>query len=116
VARIRVGTDETGIEIDGIKIAYNPENRKLRCELSADSVVEAPLKAIQNEIRLHVFRDRTSIELFANDGRVHMPMAVPPNRHSPTVPSVRRLGPEPFVSLDIYTLNSIWSDSKGNPV
>jgi sucrose-6-phosphate hydrolase SacC (GH32 family) len=115
VARIRIGTDETGIEIDGIKIAYNPENRKLRCELSTDSVVEAPLKAIQNEIRLHVFRDRTSIELFANDGRVHMPVAVPPDRHGPTVPSVRRLGPEPFVSLDIYALNSIWSDTDGNP-
>lgn len=86
------------------------------CELSADSVVEAPLHAIRNEIRLHVFRDRTSLELFANEGRVYMPLAVPPNRHSLTVPLIRRLGSEPFVSLDVYALNSIWPDPIGNPV
>ena len=69
-AEFEVGdATEFGFNIRGIPIVYNAEESKLSCEK-----LKADLKPQNGKIKLRLLIDRLSIEVFANDGRVYMPI------------------------------------------
>jgi len=71
-------------------------------------VYEAPLRARDGKLRLHVFLDTSSVEVFGNDGEATLTALVFPGENTrrlefwstPSMPRIRR--------LDIWKLNSAW--------
>lgn len=63
--------DRVVLDVRGIRIVYDAKARRLSC-----SDKTAPLSPQDGKIELDVLVDRTSIEIFANDGRLYMPMGV----------------------------------------
>ena len=55
------------LTIRGVPVVYDVQKAELSCKGKA-----APLRPVAGAIRLRVLRDRGSLEIFANDGRVAM--------------------------------------------
>lgn len=69
-AEFEVGAaDAFGFVINGCSVTYNVEENALSCDGE-----EARLEPVDGKIRLRILVDRVSIEIFASDGRVYMPM------------------------------------------
>lgn len=61
-----------GIKIGGSVVSYDSKADQLSCR-----DVQAPLKPVHGKIRLRVLSDLGVLEIFANEGLVYMPVAVP---------------------------------------
>jgi fructan beta-fructosidase len=59
-------------------------------------------------VRLHLFVDRTSIDIFGNDGALYMPMGMIVPANNQEVELYAKGGNAQLVSLDFYPLNSAW--------
>ncbi|MEN6424324.1 MAG: GH32 C-terminal domain-containing protein, partial [Phycisphaerales bacterium] len=68
----------------------------------------APLLPTDGVIRLELLVDRTSIEVFANDGQVYMPMAVTGPQDSQSLRILATGGPGKVESLESHRLRSAW--------
>ncbi len=55
----------------GVPVVYDVKNRELSC---GDR--KAPLEMENGTIRLRIMTDRTSIDIFGNDGRLYMAMGM----------------------------------------
>jgi fructan beta-fructosidase len=62
---------EIHLNVRGISVVYDAKEQALKCQGS-----KAPLKPVDGKIRLRLLVDRASIEIFANHGRVYMPIGV----------------------------------------
>ena len=108
--RIRVGDGEA------TAIGYKPKNQTLYVDRTnagqADfhnnfaSKHTAQLKPVNGLIRLHIFVDRSSIELFANDGLVVFSEKIFPNGESVGVELFAEETAVTFRTLDIYEINA----------
>lgn len=71
-------------------ITYDKEKQKLKLNRDKSSIEnysikgerEVPLELINNTLKLHIFVDKSSIELFANDGQVAMSSRIFPKEES----------------------------------
>src|SRR5205085_12049729 len=61
-----------GFQIRGVPVVYDVKKKTLTCKESA------PLPPVDGKIRLELLVDHTSIEIFANEGSVYMPIGVIP--------------------------------------
>ena len=68
----------------------------------------APLLAQDGKIRLHLFVDQSSIEVFANDGLVTMSALMFPNPGSLGIELFSKNGGTQLLDLTAWELNSIW--------
>jgi fructan beta-fructosidase len=68
----------------------------------------APLKPLNGKIRIRFLLDRASIEIFANDGRVYMPMAVIPKDEDRSIAVFAKGGGAKVTGLTVHTLKSAW--------
>lgn len=68
----------------------------------------APLETKDNRIRLHILVDRSSVEVFANDGKVVMTDLIFPDLDSQDVEIFSENGTIKITSLVIYKLRSIY--------
>jgi len=64
---------ETIFDLRGEKVVYNAQNQTLSC-----GNVRTPLKPQKGVIHLRILLDRTSIEVFGNNGRVYIPRCIIP--------------------------------------
>jgi sucrose-6-phosphate hydrolase SacC (GH32 family) len=87
--------------------AYTVEYHSGKSELSCDGV-KSKLKPIGRKIRLRILVDRASIEIFANDGLVYMPIRALPTGHEGGIEVFSKGGKTKLRNLKIYELNSIW--------
>ncbi|MHC5155597.1 MAG: glycoside hydrolase family 32 protein [Planctomycetota bacterium] len=94
---------EFGFVIFGVPVLYNVEEGKL---LSND--LEAPLKPQDGKIKLRLLIDRLSIEVFANDGRVYMPIQALHMDKERGFEIFTRGGRTDIEELTVYELKSIW--------
>jgi fructan beta-fructosidase len=69
----------------------------------------APLAAPDGRIRLHVFVDWSSVEVFADDGLAVLTDRVFPRASSQDVRFTSQGGTARIESLDVWTLRSIWN-------
>jgi len=97
------GATKCGFAVRGTEVAYDVAAGKLSC---LDKT--APLSAVEDAIRLELLVDRTSVEVFANDGQVYMPMAVTPRDDDKTLRILAEGGPVKVESLEIHRLRSAW--------
>ncbi len=94
---------EFGFKIRGTTISYNVKKRELACRGN-----KAPLDLDDGKIRLHILVDRMSIEIFANDGRVYMPVGVIPPDENLSLGLFSKGGSAFVNSLEVYKLRSAW--------
>ena len=94
---------EFGFKINGKEIKYKVEDHSI----SGDGV-EADLLPDDDKIRLRILVDRLSIEIYANDGRIYMPIRAYPE----DVPSQLEIFTDDDItvnSLIVNELKSIWN-------
>jgi sucrose-6-phosphate hydrolase SacC (GH32 family) len=103
-AQFTVGkAGEVRFVIRGVPVVYDAAKQELVCRDRRN-----PLPPVNGKVRLQVLVDRTSLEIFGNDGLLYMPMAgefTPGDRSlalTVTDTAVR------FASLEVNELRSIW--------
>jgi fructan beta-fructosidase len=95
------------LTIGGAKIGVGRAEKSLRCNWT-----EAPLVFDdQGRVRLQILVDRGSIEIFAADGRVVLSEGVLLARGDKALTLSASRGKARLVSVDMWTLRSIWSGS-----
>jgi fructan beta-fructosidase len=91
------------LDLRGTPLVYDPARHELAC-----GSVKAPLKPSDGRIRLQVFLDRGSIEVFGNDGLVAMSVAAIPAASNRSLAATSRGGPTFVHSLVVHELRSAW--------
>ncbi len=103
-ADITVGkATECGLNIRGIPVIYNTVEQTLSCQNH-----RASLKPKNGCISLRIIVDRTSIEIFGNDGLVYMPIGVIPEDENKSLEVFSKNGNTRIESLEVYELASVW--------
>jgi len=92
---------------NGTEIMYTSKNKTLSC-LGKSAIVE-PVDGI---IKLEILLDRTSIEIFANDGRIVMSSSFVPSDKADGLYLFNTGGELLVEKLEIYPLKSIWRAEK----
>jgi sucrose-6-phosphate hydrolase SacC (GH32 family) len=88
----------------GVPVTYDVKAQELSCNGKT-----ALLKAEDGKIRLRMLVDRTSIDIFGNNGRLYMPMTVAVDARNTSL-QLRAEGRGAFIStLDVSELKSIWT-------
>jgi sucrose-6-phosphate hydrolase SacC (GH32 family) len=96
-------TEDVGLKIRGVPVAFDAKASQLVC---GDRI--APLKPVDGRIRLRLLVDRVSIEIFANDGRVYMPMAIIPKDEDRSIAVFAKGAGTSVTALTVRTLKSAW--------
>jgi fructan beta-fructosidase len=94
---------EFGFRIRGSKVAYDTARRELVCNGHP-----VPLQPVGGKVRLQILSDRTSIEVFANDGAVFIPMPVLPKPEDRSLEIFAEGGSADARRIDVYELKPIW--------
>jgi len=103
-AELKVGdVQETGFVIRDIPVVYNVRKKELSCQKKT-----ASLQPVDGKISIELLVDRTSIEIFANNGRVYMPIGVILADNSKSLEIFTKGGNTEVESLEVYELNSAW--------
>jgi fructan beta-fructosidase len=104
-AELQVDDDveEAGFVIRDVPVVYNVKKQQLSCQKK-----KATLKSVNGKIRLEILVDRTSIEIFGNNGRVYMPMGVILADNSKSIEIFSKGGNTKVESLIVYKLGSVW--------
>jgi sucrose-6-phosphate hydrolase SacC (GH32 family) len=95
--------EETGFVIRDIPVVYNVQKQQLSCQKKT-----ASLKPVNGKIHLEILVDRTSIEIFGNNGRVYMPMGVILADNSKSIEIFTKGGDTQVESMIVYKLGSVW--------
>jgi fructan beta-fructosidase len=110
--------DRVGFRIRGVEIAYDAEAKTLTSGWVAHDAKARTLKSGENSaklesseghIQLRILVDKTSIEVFANNGEVFMPMpALPEDGQANTLELFAEGSAAKARSLTVRELDSIW--------
>lgn len=104
IAEFNVGdAAEFGFIIRGTPVVYNVEKNEISCNGKS-----AKLKPADGKIRLEILVDRTSIEIFCNNGRVYMPIGGILPEDNRTIEIFTKAGSTKIDSLELYELRSAW--------
>jgi fructan beta-fructosidase len=105
---------EFGFVIRGIPVAYNSKEQQLTCQ-DCQAVLKhqngqppTPFGKGDGKIRLRILVDRTSIEIFGNDGGIYMPIGVIPPGENRSLEVFSKGGGVKVNSLKVYELRSVW--------
>ncbi len=103
-ARFQPGqADRVVLDVRGTRIVYDPKNRILSC---GDR--RAPLAPDNGSVALDVLVDRTSIEIFANEGLLYMPMGVRFPDENRSLRFFCEGAPIAVQSLEVSRVSSTW--------
>jgi fructan beta-fructosidase len=103
-AEFEPGAAEIIFTIRGATIAYDAQKQ----ELDVNGFrVPAPLRG--NRQRLTVYCDRTTLEVFASDGLVGVPVAFLPKTNDLGLSVQVKRGAVKFHSLDVHELKPAWN-------
>lgn len=103
-AEIELGSAKTvGFEIRGHKVEYSVADKRLTAlERSA------PLEPANGRIRLRILIDRTSLEIFAGDGRISMASCFLPEAENKRLAVYADGGQAKIRSLNVWEMKSAW--------
>jgi sucrose-6-phosphate hydrolase SacC (GH32 family) len=114
-AEIEVGdAEEVGFEINGFSVTYNVKEQRLiggdgsEGDEFSDGPTVASLAPIDGKIRLRMLVDRPSVEIYANDGRIYMPMQAVRNLNNKSLKVYAKGGTAHINSLSVHELSGIW--------
>ena len=92
-----------GMVIRDVPVVYDAAGQRLICQDKT-----APLKLQNGSIRLEILVDRMSIEIYANGGRVYMPIGVDLTGRPTRLGVTSEGGDMVIQNLDIFELRSAW--------
>lgn len=97
--------DLFGVDVRGVPVVYDAKKQLLVCNDKS-----ASLKPDDDKIKLRILVDRLSLEIFANDGKVYMPMSAffEEDQRSLNLFSVGK--PTYVERVDVRHVKSIWKD------
>jgi len=95
--------DRVGFVIRSVPVVYDVKAKQLECKGR-----KAPLEGKAGKIRLELLIDRMSIEIFANDGRIYMPIGAIPPDDNRTLEVFTKGGTAKATSLTVWELKSAW--------
>jgi sucrose-6-phosphate hydrolase SacC (GH32 family) len=101
------GAKSFGIKCRGATVTYSAERAKLACLGK-----EAPMDAPNGKITLRILVDRTSLEVFANDGKVVMTSCFLPTPEMTGLECFAEGGNPKILSMTVDELKSAWPTSK----
>ena len=87
----------------GVPVVYDAKAQELSCNGK-----KAPLKPVNGSIRLRLLVDRTSVDIFGNDGSLYMPMGVIVPHDNLSLELSAKGGDARINSLEVYPLKSSW--------
>jgi len=96
--------EEVGFRIRDIDVVYNVEKQKIYC-LGEDG----PVKPINGKIKLQILVDRTSLEVFGNDGLLSMSACMLPEDDNKSLAVFCTGGQVNLLKLSVWELNSAWN-------
>jgi sucrose-6-phosphate hydrolase SacC (GH32 family) len=107
-AEIELGAaKEIGFKLRGHIVSYSvsekPSDNTLRSEQ-----LSAVMPPKDGKIKLRILVDRTTVELFGNDGEVVIPTCFLPEENNQYLELFANGGNAKIASLDVYPLHSIW--------
>ncbi len=105
------GASKFGIKCRGGAVTYSAEKGILTC-LGR----EAPLETANGQINLRILVDRTSIEVFGNDGKVSMTSCFLPRPEDAGLELFSNGGDPKILSLTVCELKSVWPTSKAGRI
>ena len=91
------------IEVEGAWARRNRPNKN-----STNNLGEAPLSPIDGKVKLRILLDRTSIEIFGNDGQIVITSAFIPDDDNKTYSFTSNDGVK-LVNAKVYSLKSAWT-------
>jgi fructan beta-fructosidase len=94
---------EFGFVIRGTRITYNVGKAQLTCRDR-----KATLKPVNGKVELELLVDRNSIEIFANSGRIYMPIGGILPEDDKSLKLFSESGTTRLETLDVWELHSIW--------
>lgn len=105
VAEITLGdARQIAFNLRGVPLLYDVQKQELSC---ADRT--APLKAKDGKIQLRLMLDRTSIDIFGNDGELYMPMSLVFPAGGTPLELMSGGGTATINSLTVFEMNSAWN-------
>ena len=93
------GATELGLTVRGVPVLYDARKKELACQGKS-----APLPLVDGKLRLHLFVDRDSINIFGNDGLLYMPIGVIVPRDNLSVDLYVRGGEAKIHSFEMFQL------------
>lgn len=81
---------------------------------SFPAAYSAPLPLTGNRLKLRILVDRSSVEVFANDGRTTITSQIFPDPDANQIYVYPVQGKVKLMNLDLWKLNSIWDSYKAN--
>ena len=94
---------EIGFVIRGVPVVCNLKEKILSCKEE-----KAPCKPKDGKIKLQILVDRTSIEIYINDGEYFMPMGSIPDDDNKSLGVYAKGGEAKIESLIVHELKSAW--------
>jgi fructan beta-fructosidase len=94
---------EFGFVIRGTRVAYDVGTVQISCRGK-----KAVLKPVDGKIEMELLVDRNSIEIFANGGRIYMPIGGILPEDDKSIKLFSEDGTTRLEKLDVWELNSIW--------
>lgn len=94
---------EFGFVINGKQIKYNRDSLQLTC-----GEQKAKLNPVDDKIRMRILVDRVSIEIFANDGKIYMPIRAISTQDEKGIEVYTSGGNTTVSSIKVVELRSIW--------
>lgn len=97
------GVTRFGLLARGTEVVYDTSQQQLSCQKKT-----AALPPRNGTVQVELLVDRTSIEIFGNDGQIYMPIGVLPKDSGPSLEVLAEGGPVRIDSLEVHRLGSIW--------
>ena len=94
---------EIGFNLRGMPVVYDVKNQELSCRDK-----KAMLKLDHGKVRLRMMLDRTSIDIFGNDGILYMPIGVLVPTDNLSLDVQAKGGEAHINSLEIFELKPAW--------
>ncbi|HEV2327239.1 MAG TPA: glycoside hydrolase family 32 protein [Verrucomicrobiae bacterium] len=103
-AQLAVGTaKEIEFDLRGVPLTYDVANGKLSC-----LGCQADVAPMDGKIDLHIYVDRTSVDIYGGDGTLYMPMATTFSPENQGLNLSGEGGGAQIVSMTVYELKSAW--------
>jgi sucrose-6-phosphate hydrolase SacC (GH32 family) len=107
--------DVVGFELNGFPMSYNVKEKLLTAGEGVDTYHgdhpeerSAPLSPVNGKVSFRILVDRTFVEVFANKGRVYMPMQAVRDLDNKSLTIYTKGGSAEIEELTIYEIESIW--------
>ena len=102
------GTGDVRFVIRGVPVVYDAGKQEIACKDRRNT-----LRPVNGKVRLQILADRTSLEVFGNEGLLYMPMAAGFSPQDRSLALTAAGAAVHFDSLEVYELHSIWPSPGG---